>query len=269
MAHKTAISSTKKSTVAKPADAESTSKMSFVKTLKTSIKDKQFVSGIAAEGVGTFLFTLAFLQMQSSPLYLAFAVAGVILMVKGKGALHFNPAFTIAAWVTRKINVIKVIGNILAQVIGVVAAYFVIVGFLNGSTSTASFQAAKIVEGKEWAILLAEFLGTAIFAFGFAALSKSKHSKVEAALTGGFAAMIGQYVAVTLIIVSLGLQQAANFTYMNPAIAIASKAISFSTFWPSLIYIFVPIVAAVLGYALQDLMKYKDGDCDCENCEVK
>lgn len=264
MANKTAISSIKKSTIAKPENKKSTPS-AFTATVKKSLKDKKFIRAFAAEGVGTFLFVIAFLQMQSSPLFVAFATVGILLVVGGTG-LHLNPAVTIGAWVTKKIDWAKAAANIIAQALGTALAYLTLTAFINGAgtTTTASiFHAAKIVEGSEWYILLAEFLGTAIIAFGFATALKAKKTNLTSAFTAGFAILIGLYLAMSLTTILLSESYTA-LSFMNPAIAFAANGISWSL-WPMLTYILAPVVGGVLGFAVQDLLKSDTCECDC-NC---
>jgi aquaporin Z len=279
---KTAISS-KKSTHNKPADktmaskAENESKGSFMTSFKASVCNPSFVRGVSIEALGTFLLILAFylIPLSSgfvSANFMAFVAIAIILITSNK--VQLNPALTIGAWVTRKIGSFRAVGNILAQAIGAVAAFFASKAIITsimptGSTINYVLNPGKI-EGKEWTFLVIELVCTAILALAFAKAAKIKHEKAASALVIGFS-----FAFVYAITYAIGLTVLGNNAYfqmasfLNPALAFSVGAVNWSL-WPILIYVFTPIVGGVLGYALQDLLAEKHGDdCDCKDCDCK
>jgi len=283
MATKTAISSVKKST--KIADPES--KMSTVETSKGGnntvkkalnsitklFKDTPLIGSFIAEFIGTFLFTASFIQMQSSPLFISFALVGIFLIIGGAIGVHLNPAITIGAWVTKKVSGKRAIAYIVAQALGAAAAWSTLTAFLNSSstssTTTSLFHAATITSGKEWYVLFAELIGAIVLSIGFAAALKMKKQKAAAALTAGLALLVGLYFAMSLT-TTLLTESYTTLTFLNPAIAFASSAISWNL-WPIAIYILVPVLGGIIGFAVQDLLSSQaDKDCDCEGtCTCK
>lgn len=283
MATKTAISSVKKST--KIADPEA--KMSTVETskggndtvkkalrsIKKLFKDTPLVGSFIAEFIGTFLFTVSFIQMQSSPLFISFALIGIFLIIGGSIGIHLNPAITIGAWVNKKISGKKAITHVVAQALGAAAAWSTLSAFLSSSstttTTTSLFHAATITSGKEWYILFAELIGTLVLSLGFAAALKMKNQKIAAATTAGLALLVGLYFAMSLTTTLLS-ESYTTLTFLNPIIAFASSAISWNL-WPIAIYILVPVLSGIIGFAIQDLLSSQaDKNCDCEDtCSCK
>lgn len=270
MATKTATSSTKKTTTI--AKVSSTNRpVALAKKVSESFKSTPVIGAFIAEFIGTFLFVLAFFQMQSSPLFITFAVVGIFLMLGGAAGVHLNPAVTIGAWVTRKINSVKAIGYIVAQALGGAAAWLVLTAFLNGSgagtTGTSLFHAATITPGKEWYILFAELIGVTVIAFGFAVALKQKREKTAAAFTAGLAVLVGLYIAMSLTTVLLTESYTA-LSFLNPVFAFVANGLSWNI-WPIAIYILVPVLGGIIGFGLQDILSSQTTDvCDCD-CDCK
>ena len=221
------------------------------------------------------------IQMQGSPLFVAFALAGAVFIVGGVSGAHLNPAITIAAWVTRSINSVFALGYIAAQMIGAATAWLVLDTFIknastDATTSSASslFHAGTITAGKEWYIFFAEFLGAIILSLGIAAaLRMIKKNKVNAAFTQSFALMTALYAAMSLTTVLL-VASGTTLSFLNPAIAIIANAlngISTKDMWPVAIYIIAPILGAIIGFILQNFLHSQstnnEDDCACEICQ--
>lgn len=279
MAKKKAVSSTKKtsSSEAKVATTVSTS----VDTSKSPIKKYQMwsknynkrpnVSAALAEFLGTFLLTIAFLEMQSSPLFVAFAVAGVIFIVGGVSGAHINPAVTIAAWVTNKIKGKAAFYYIVGQCLGAGAGWLVAHSFLTSASSSSStmssslLHAGSITSGKEGYLFLVELLGTFILSLGFAIVIRSKRNKTVAAFTGAFATLIALYVAMSLSTVLLTASYT-SLTFLNPALALAAGGLSFS-WWPIAIFIIAPILGSFVAFVIDDFLHSREQECTCDECE--
>jgi aquaporin Z len=277
MATKSANKSTKKSTTktksttVKAATTESVTLDSVYKTLKKT----PIVGVMVAEFLGAFLLTASFIEMQGNPLFVAFALAGVVLIVGGVSGAHVNPAVTIGSWVTRKINWLKALGYIAAQLLGAAVALLVLNTFLNANESSSTqlaassspslFHAAKVASGKEWYVFFAELLGTSVLALGAAAALRAKGNKIVSAFTYSFATLAALYISMSLTTALLS-ESNVTLSFLNPAVALVSNGLSWSM-WPIAIYILAPALGGVIGFALQDFLRSQDDGCDCDNCK--
>lgn len=257
MANKKAISSTKKSTHTEPRATKST--LTMLDTVKPYLP---LIGALAAEFVGTFLLVASTFAVQGQPLFVAFALIGIILIVSGVTNVQLNPAMTIGALVTKKVKPIYAIGYIVVQLLGATTAWFVLGAFLAGSTTTASatstqlFHAATMTDGKQWYIFFAELLGSVILALGIATAMKSK-DRVISAVSYGFSLLVAILIAGSATAVFL-TESNTTLTFLNPATAIAANAIDFkNATWTIATYIAAPIIGAIIGFALRDLLSYK------------
>jgi len=279
MVSKPAISSTKKSTIASSKDKVSTKKStnsviskitSITRSVHAKIQSMPLIAAVVAEFIGTFLLVSAIFAVQGQPLYVAFILIGIVLMIGGASGIYVNPAMTVGAWVTRKIKPIQAVCYILAQIFGAVVAWLVLNAFLNGAVESAAltgqslFHAATLTSGKEWTIFFAELLGSTILALGIAAAIRAKRSGIKTALTYGFSILSALLVTgwVTSMLLT---EQNTALSFLNPAVAIAANGLSWNI-WPIAVYIIAPIIGGILGFAIQDLLKTKNDDCDCPNC---
>jgi len=271
MATKTAISSTKKSAVTGYQTKKSTIKATpsikeFIFCSCKPARRMPIISALIAEFVGTFIFVIAFFQMQGNPLFVGFTLIGIFLIIGGISGAHINPAMTIGAWVTRKITWFRAIGYIIAQAAGATIAWLVLRTFLNGAkTATADlftssgsslFHSAALTSGKEWYIFFAELLGITILAFGFATALRVRREKVTAAFSVGLAMLIALYLAMSLSSVLL-IEANTSLTFLNPAVAFAANGISWNL-WPIAIFILAPIIGSIAGFVLHDLLQPKN-----------
>jgi len=270
MATKTAISSKKKSTNKKPqavtstveATIDSTGAKSSYESFCAKLKEMPIIGAILAEFIGTFLLVVAIFAVQGQPLYIAFALIAIVLLVGKVSGAHVNPAMTIGAWVTRKIKGFQAIGYIAAQSIGAVAAWATLNAFLHGAsaaTATSSlYHAATITSGKEWTIFLAELLGALILALGLATALRLKKASVKAAFSYGFAILVALLFSgwVTSMLLT---ESNTGLTFINPAVAIAANGLSFKM-WPIAIYIIAPAIGGILGFAIQDFLETQTTD---------
>lgn len=277
MAIKKPAISSKKSTDNNPKTIEATASKKGLGSIVTkyetfcdSLKNKPIIGAMIAEFIGTFLLTAAFLEMQSSPLLVAFSVVGIVLIVGGISGAHINPAITIGAWLTGKVRGARAIGYIIAQLLGAGAALLVLNAFLDASSSastysTALFSAADIKSGKEWYLFFAELLGATILGLGFAAGLQHKKNKVAFAFTVGFAVLVALYVAMSLSTVLLTASYT-GLTFLNPAIALVAGGLSWNI-WPIAIFIIAPALGAIIGFALQTLIHRSQPTDKCECCD--
>lgn len=275
MAHEKANSSNKSdrhktSTVAATANKGKTMLQSY-KSFYKSLKRTPIVGALLAEFIGTFLLVASVFAVQGQPLFVAFALIGAVLVVGGVSGAHLNPAMTIGSWASRKISSLYAFGYVLAQVLGAIAAWLVLVTFLRGSETTAAssspalFHAATMTTGKEWYVFFTELLGATILAFGFATALRFRKDKVTAAFSYGFAALIALIVAGSITSMFL-TESNTGLTFLNPAAAIAANGLSWNL-WPISIYILAPVIGGIVGFVLQDFLHSQSDDCACEDCK--
>jgi aquaporin Z len=260
-------STTKKSTTSTP---KTTTKVTTVKAVeapkKVTAKSFSFnrspiVGAAVAELIGTFLLAGAVIAGQGQPIIVLFALVGIVLAIGAFSGAHVNPLLTVGAWVTRKITGIRALAYILAQILGAVLALVVLTAFVQqapaasqqmtalGQSGAELFKAGVIPEGKEWAVLFAELLGSAIFAFAVASALRTKE-KIGAAFTVGLGLFLG------LIISGSAAVLVGGSTIVNPAVAIALQAFSgMKDVWPIAIYALIPLLGGVIGFALNDLVQ--------------
>ncbi|MEI6228741.1 MAG: aquaporin [Candidatus Saccharibacteria bacterium] len=283
MATKKATKTVKKTTVKKPVAAKKTTKAAATITASSIITNisktfkaakKPSIGSLVAEFVGTFLLVASIFSVQGQPLFVAFALIGIVLIIAGVSSAHINPIVTIGAWVTRKMCSLCAIGFLAAQAIGATAAFLTISAFLENTkaatieglgSAPAMFHAATITPGKEMVILFAELLGAFIIALGVAKAIKS--AKAVYAITYGLATLIALIIigSITSLLLT---ESATSLTFLNPAMAIAADAIKWDV-WPIAIYIVAPIVGGIAGFALNDLLSADTCDCADGKCTCK
>lgn len=256
-----------KTTVEKPvASTKNVAAQGGYKAFVAFINETPIVGKLAAEFIGTFLFTTSFLEMQSNPLYVAFALIGITLMVSGVSGAHVNPAVTVGAWVTRKIRSLEALGYLAAQFLGSGAAWLMLNAFIkgNGMTTSSMYHAASITSGKEWYLFFAEFVGASILTLGIATALQYKKRKSASAFAAGFAIMIALYVSMSLSTVLL-TESYTGFTFLNPAVAFAANGLSWKL-WPLMIFVIAPALGGIVGFGIQKFLHSQDQSCDCEVC---
>jgi fluoride ion exporter CrcB/FEX len=130
----------------------------------------------------------------------------------------------------RKIQTVPALAAVAAQMLGGLAAWRL--------AEYSTGQALVNIAGKDfdWKVLVAEMLGTLVFAF---AVASAVYQKFEGAK---FAATVGAGLFAGVIVASL----VSNAT-VNPALALANQS------W-SRAYIFGPIVGSVVGMNLYALL---------------
>ncbi len=274
MATNKKAASTKKKTPAKSSAASrpstttvktvsaSTKKQSLGQRVESAVKSARFWRALAAEFIGTFLLASVIIAGQGQPIFVLFALVGIVLLIGGISGAHVNPAITVGAWVTRRIDAVRAVGYILVQFLGAAAAFFALNAFLGGAGQASAeqsmlggspslFTANDIsgLEGKEMFILFAEILGTAVLAFAVAHATRLKDS-LTAAWTVGTGILIALMIGVT----AAGYVSASAI--INPAVALSLQAFD-SSQWAYFIYILGPVIGGVLGFVIRDLLNEK------------
>lgn len=258
----------KKSTRAKSQPAKTT--VTTVKAVETTKPvaavrrgDRRTVlaAALIGEFIGTFLLTGAFLVSKNEPLYMGLAVTGLILMVGTLSGAYLNPLLTVGAWVTRKLTHLRALGYLLAQFLGAGAAFVVLTTFISaaGSASGASsftqtpelFHFNPLTDKNQWYVFFAELLAATILAFAYAGAWRERTDRVAKALTIGTAWLISTMVA------GIAVSYLSASVAINPAVALAVKAIDFSAFnWGAVVvYIAAPLIGGIIGFALRDVVE--------------
>ena len=199
---------------------------------------KQKIAALVAEFLGTGILTLLVLSVQRSTIGVPFFVAlgaGIALAVtvsalhETSGA-HFNPALTIAMWTARKVSTVSAVLYIGMQLLGAWLSYYLYTYFVNNKLQSVGGHYTS-------RILIAEAVGTAIFAFGYASTVYKKYSTTTTAAFTGLSYMLGIIAASSA---AIGL--------LNPALALGVRA----WVWGS--YVLGPVLGAVIGVNLYGLL---------------
>lgn len=277
MATKKSAATTKKSAkTPAPSAKKTTTKVTTVKAAssapvvaKTSplrrlrVKRESLVTASVAELIGTFLLAGTIIVTSGQPLFVMFAVVAIVLAIGAASGAYVNPALTIGALATRRIDIKRAAVYIVAQVLGALLALVVLTGFVNaapevsqqaamyGQTSPELFAVNPVPEGKEWLVLSAELIGTVIFAFGAAAAARQLQPIAKAFVVGGS-------LYLGLIIASTAAGYVSGSVVLNPAVAVSVQAFAKWELWPVMIYALTPLVGGVIGYALSDLLHAED-----------
>lgn len=263
MATKKAVSSKKHSTTIKHKTKVKASDLGVIGLVK---ENRTAIGSVVAEFIGTFLLVASIFSLQNSPVYVPFAIIGIVMIIGGISGAHINPAMTIGALITKKISGLKSVMYIVAQLLGAGAAWLTLQAFSTATvakgaaTTSTLFHAGKIADtGKEWPLLFAELLGAVIIGFGVATFLKAKSNKfnynqAQAAITYAFTFFIASIVTYSATMSILAEQNTA-VVFMNPAVALAANAMN--SVWTVAIYAFAPIVGAVVGFVLCELLAPK------------
>jgi glycerol uptake facilitator-like aquaporin len=270
MATRKATTATKKAPARKPAAARTTrttvtsapasaTKNTFAGSIQASVRSVDFWRSLGAELVGTFLLASVVIAGQGQPIFVLFALVGIVLGVGAISGAHVNPAITIAAWATRRIGWLRALGYIIAQSFGAALAFFAFSAFIGGASSgeAALFSAPTLFEaaavtglaGKEWFFFFGEVLGTAILGFAIANATREVQDRTAAAFTAGLGIFIALMVSITAASY-IGATSA-----INPAVAITLQGYDWANLWSFGVYALAPIVGALVGFIVHDLLR--------------
>ena len=277
MATKKAASKNKKAPAKKSAAAKSTKttvttapvaakSSTFSGHIQQSVRSTALWRALGAELVGTFLLAGVVIAGQGQPIFVLFALVGIVLILGAISGAYVNPAITIGALVTRRIGWLRAIGYIVAQCLGAALAYIVLNAFIGGANSVSAqaqaygqsapalFAAADIAKltGKEWFIFFSELTGAAILGLAYANASRVVRDRVAGAFTIGLGIFTALMVAVS------AASYVGATAVINPAIAISLHAYSWANIWPFAIYALAPAIGAVVGFVIYDLLRGKN-----------
>jgi len=193
---------------------------------------------LVSEFLGTGLLTLTVLAITHSQLSLAYFVATaagltVVLMtlaLAGISGAVFNPAMTLGLWTVRKLRTLQALSYIVVQLAGGAVAWWLFVYFtkLTGIHNSGHFEARTLV---------AETVGTFVFAFAWASAIYQRFSLYAKAAT------IGGGLTAGALIASLG-----SAGVLNPAVALGLHQWGWGT------YVLGPVLGAVIGFNLYNLL---------------
>ena len=197
---------------------------------------KQKTAALVAEFLGTGVLTLLIYSVAHSQIALAFFIAMaagltlamVTFVFGGVSGGHFNPAITLAAWTARQIDAITAVVYIAVQMLGAYLAYYLFKYLINAPL-------ANVKTHYNGRILVAEAVGTGIFALGWSAASVyNRVSLAGGAAITGLSYMVGIVSAASL----------AGIAFLNPAVALGVRSWAWGT------YVLGPVLGAVIGVNL-------------------
>jgi glycerol uptake facilitator-like aquaporin len=199
---------------------------------------KNKLAMLVGEFLGTASLTLIVLAISHSQLSLGYFIASaaglmvalMTLALAGISGAVFNPAMTIGLWTVRKLRTLQALTYLVVQLLGGAVAWelFVYLTKISGIHNSGSYSAR---------ILVAEVVGTFIFAFIWAAAMYQRFNLATKAAAIGGGLMAGSLVA------SLG-----SAGILNPAVALGLHQWAWGT------YVLGPILGAVIGFNLYNLL---------------
>jgi aquaporin Z len=208
-------------------------------------------AALIAEFLGTFLLALVIVNYAGSQLVAMIALIVLVLVFAQFSGPHFNPAFTIGAWLNRQITGARTFAYVTAQTLGAVLAWVVAKAYVpqevNPFTGEATagtlftHQALPEETGALWSLLGAEALGMAVFALGFSFVLFTKASTLAKAITLGGALFLGLVLLREAVV-------------LNPAVALTVGALAWDA-WSVAIYLLVPVLVTALVIAVYRLMQ--------------
>ncbi len=198
---------------------------------------KEKVAMLVAEFLGTAILTLTVLAISMSNIGIGYFVsfgAGLTLLlmviaIGGVSGAVINPAIALGLWTVRKLSTYQTILYIAVQLLGGIAAFYL-------------FQ---YMTGRDWnartefdtKVLVAETVGTAIFAIGIAAAVFQRLNGLTKAFVIGGSLTLGIMVA-----------SAASSAFLNPAVALGAQSWVWGT------YVLGPVLGAIIGFNLYNLL---------------
>lgn len=199
---------------------------------------KNKLAMLVGEFLGTTALTLIVLAISHSQLSLSYFIATaaglmvalMTLALAGISGAVFNPAMTIGLWTVRKLRTTQAIAYLIVQIAGGAAAWelFLYLTKVSGVHNSGTYSAR---------VLVAEVIGTFIFAFGWAAAIYQRFNLFAKA------AAIGGSLTAGALVASLG-----SAGFMNPAVALGLRQWGWGT------YVLGPVLGAIIGFNLYNLL---------------
>jgi len=199
---------------------------------------KNKLAMLVGEFLGTASLTMIVLAISHSQLSLSYFIASsaglmvalMTLALAGISGAVFNPAMTIGLWTVRKLRTMQALSYVVVQLVGGAVAWelFIYLTKLTGVHNTGTYSSR---------VLVAEVVGTFIFAFVWAAAVYQRFPLYAKAAAIGGALTAGSLVA------SLG-----SAGILNPAVALGLHQWGWGT------YVLGPVLGAVIGFNLYNLL---------------
>ena len=237
----------------------------------TIFKSPKIWGAICGEVIGTMLLTmLLFTLGVYQPLYVLIGMIGITMAVYAFSGAHLNPAITVGMMASRRVSAIRGVLYIVAQVVGAWLGLIILSAFRGLGENAVELPAIVALEDATlWKNIFIEFLGAGVIGYFFCRAQSYKTAK--GAFT--YAAIVAGGVALAIlfaVVVSsnyLGLQN--NFV-LNPAVAIMEQIFptvseNFGELMgdvaiAAVTYIIVPMIGAVLGFAVADASEKLAGE---------
>ena len=232
----------------------------------TSLRSAKLWRALSAEFIGTFLLAGVIIAGQGQPIFVLFALVGIVLLIGAISGAHVNPAITIGAWATRRIGWLRAVGYILVQFFGAAVAYLAFNAFIGGAATVSDqaqlmgqaaptlFAAADItaeaLANKQWYVFFAELLGASILGLAYASATRTADR-----LTGAFTIGLGVFAALMITVTFSGFVAATAI--LNPAVALSLQAYQ-PDVWTYAVYALAPVIGGVLGFIVHDLVRTKE-----------
>jgi len=254
-------------TTVKAVEAGSSRPASAILNRRTTLLRMPVMSAAIAEFLGAFLLAITVLIVRNEPFYLFIGLVGIFMLVGGLSGAHLNPAVTIGAWVSRRINRVRAISYLVAQFLGAMLAFVALNAFLGnapdvspeaasfGQTAPELFKTLSLPDGKELIVFMAEAIGAMILGFAYATVLRPRVTdKISGAFTIGGSAFLAMAFAST------AAAYVSASAVLNPAMAVSLKSIDFQDAWTLLVYFIGPVLGAVVGFFLHDLLKNAEAE---------
>jgi aquaporin Z len=169
-----------------------------VRTRKVSVLPNNIVNIVFAELVGTFVLTLVALLTfkETGALYLGLAFTVLTLAVGAVSGAHLNPAVSFGLWTMRRLRSILVPFYWGAQLLGAMLAVIVINWMTNGYLKL-NFDH---IWSMDWTVFGAELVATAVFLFGYAAVTSRRELSTGSRAVGvGLSLLVGVLAGGSLL----------------------------------------------------------------------
>ena len=198
---------------------------------------RQKIAMLVAEFLGTATLTAAVYSMAvrtSFPFFsgaaAALTIGLMVMLVDRASGAHINPAVTLGLWTLRKIDTLKAIAYIAAQVVGALAAWRLMEYLMDSPL--------KNIAGKnvDWRVMVAEGVGALVFGWGVAVAVDRAYTTAQKAAVLGVSFFVGVQIAAF-----------ASNGVVNPAVAVGIRSWNVS-------YIVAPLVGAIVGMNLYSLV---------------
>jgi aquaporin Z len=214
-----------------------------VRTRKESVLPNNIVNIVFAELVGTFVLTLVALLTfkETGALYLGLALTVLTLAVGAVSGAHVNPAVSFALWTMRRLRSILLPFYWGAQLLGAMLAVIVINWMTNGFLKL-NFDH---IWSMDWTVFGAELVATAVFLFGYAAVTSRRELSTGSRAVGvGLSFLVGILAGGSLLATVQSSFDTSKWASVNdiqhsyrvksvsanPAIALASTEATDSSF---------------------------------------